>query len=203
MYMTSSELKRCADLAKEKGSSSWFAVRPLEEHGFYLHKGDALSLRYGWKLSNTPQTCNCGARFTVDHAMMGGFPTIRHNGIRDITASQLTEVCHNVATETPLLVRFSVHVQPILTTILASTSRFLECCTGCILRCTGFLSQRIQQSFHIDLICLHEQAKKCEYGQRVRDVELFAPLVFSTNGGMGKEATTYKRLDRNNTQWYG
>ena len=33
---------------------------------------------------------------------MGGFPTIRHNEIRDITASLLTEVCNNVATE-PLL----------------------------------------------------------------------------------------------------
>ena len=43
----------------------------------------------------------------------------------------------------------------------------------------------------------HEQAKKREYGQRVRDVEhgLFTPLVLSSNGGMGKEATTfYKRL---------
>ena len=32
----------------------------------------------------------------------GGFPTICHNEIRDITASLLTEVCHNVATEPPL-----------------------------------------------------------------------------------------------------
>ena len=43
----------------------------------------------------------------------------------------------------------------------------------------------------------HEQAKKREYGQRVRDVEhgVFTPLVLSTTGGMGKEATTfYKRL---------
>ena len=30
---------------------------------------------------------------------MGGFPTIRHNEIRDLTASQLTEVCPNVAIE--------------------------------------------------------------------------------------------------------
>ena len=39
--------------------------------------------------------------------------------------------------------------------------------------------------------------KKREYGQRVRGVEhgVFTPLVLSTNGGMGKEATTfYKRL---------
>ena len=29
----------------------------------------------------------------------GGFPTIRHNEIHDLTASLLTNVCHNVATE--------------------------------------------------------------------------------------------------------
>ena len=41
------------------------------------------------------------------------------------------------------------------------------------------------------------QAKKREYGQRIRDVEhgFFTPLVFSTSGAMGREATTfYKRL---------
>ena len=38
---------------------------------------------------------------------------------------------------------------------------------------------------------------KIKYGQRVREVErgVFTPLVFSTNGEMGKEATTfYRRL---------
>ena len=32
----------------------------------------------------------CGMSFSVDHAMtcnLGGFPTIRHNEIRDLTAS--------------------------------------------------------------------------------------------------------------------
>ena len=41
------------------------------------------------------------------------------------------------------------------------------------------------------------QAKKREYGQRIRDVEhgFFTPLVFSTSGAMGREATIfYKRL---------
>ena len=32
----------------------------------------------------------------------GGFPTLRHNEIRDITADLLTEVCHDVAIE-PML----------------------------------------------------------------------------------------------------
>ena len=43
----------------------------------------------------------------------------------------------------------------------------------------------------------HEDIKKRAYGQRVREVEhgVFTPLVFSTTGGMGQEATTfYKRL---------
>ena len=41
----------------------------------------------------------------------------------------------------------------------------------------------------------HEMAKKCEYGQRVCEVErgAFTPLVLSTNGGMGKEAATFYR----------
>ena len=35
----------------------------------------------------------------------------------------------------------------------------------------------------------HEQAKKREYGQRIRDVEhgVFTPLVFSTSGAMGEK----------------
>jgi len=32
----------------------------------------------------------------------GGFPTLRHKEIRDLTASLLSEVCHNVATEPSL-----------------------------------------------------------------------------------------------------
>ena len=33
---------------------------------------------------------------------MGGFPTIRHDEITDITASLLTEICSNVAIKLPL-----------------------------------------------------------------------------------------------------
>ena len=42
-----------------------------------------------------------------------------------------------------------------------------------------------------------EKEKKRQYGQKVREVELgsFAPIVFSTTGGMGAEAQTfYRRL---------
>ena len=43
----------------------------------------------------------------------------------------------------------------------------------------------------------HEDAKKCEYGQRVREVEhgVFTSLVLTSIGGMGRETTGfYKRL---------
>ena len=42
---------------------------------------------------------------TVEHAFscpFGGFPSIRHNELRDITAALLSEVCSNVRTEPPL-----------------------------------------------------------------------------------------------------
>ena len=100
--------QRLMELVMEKGSSSWLTVLPLKEHGFHLHKGEfrnAISLRYGWSLSHTPQQCSCGTAFSVDHVMtchMGGIPNIRHNEIRDLTASLVTEVCHNVSIE-PLL----------------------------------------------------------------------------------------------------
>ena len=100
--------KRQITLAKEKGASSWLTVMPIEEHGFFLNKGefrDSLHLRYGWDITNTPQSCVCGSPFSIDHAMTckrGGFPILRHNEIRDITANLLSQVCHNVATEPPL-----------------------------------------------------------------------------------------------------
>ena len=202
------ELKRCTDLSKEKGSSAWLCVLPFEEHGFYLHKGefrDALCLRYGWKVKNTPHSCNCGAQFTVDHAMichMGGFPTIRHNEIRDITASLLTEVCNNVATEPAL--------QPLNGESMTARSANTDDGARVDIRARNrsqdaFFDVRVfypnassnRSTNATSVYRRHEQAKKREYGQRIREVErgVFTPLVLSTNGGMGREASTfYKRL---------
>ena len=44
-------------------------------------------------------------RFDVSHAVIcpkGGFPTIPHNEVRDLTAKLLTEVCHDVEIEPKL-----------------------------------------------------------------------------------------------------
>ena len=205
------QLKRCVDLAQEKGSSSWLSVLPFDEHGFYLHKGefrDALCLRYGWNLGSMPQTCNCGAQFSVDHAMvchMGGFPTIRHNELRDITATLLTEVCHNVTTEPTL--------QPLSGENFDARSTNTNDGARVDIRARGFWNASQDAFFDVRVFYpnassnrstttssayrRHEQAKKREYGQRIREVEhgVFTPLVFSSTGGMGREAATfYKRL---------
>ena len=79
--------------------------------GFSPHKSafrDALALRYGWQPLNVPTTCACGKGFTIDHMLScarGGFLSIRHNEISDVTATFLSEVCHDVCTEP--------HLQPL------------------------------------------------------------------------------------------
>ena len=106
--LLSIKLQRARELACLKGASSWLTVSPLDDHAFSLHKGDfrdAVCLCYGWSLPHLPTECICGALFTVDHAFTcphGGYPTLRHNEIRDITAQLMSEVCPNVATK-PIL----------------------------------------------------------------------------------------------------
>ncbi len=108
MHSLPDTLKKGVELAQEKGASTWLTALPLMEHGFSLHKRafqDALSLRYGWTPKDSPSRCFCGTKFSVEHALScpkGGFPTIRHNEIRDLTASLLSEVCKDVCTEPSL-----------------------------------------------------------------------------------------------------
>ena len=98
-------LQRSMELSQEKGASTWLTALPINDHGFALHKSafrDALSLRYNWPLQNQPSHCSCSQPFSIEHALTcktGGFPAVRHNEVRDITAALLSEVCHGVATE--------------------------------------------------------------------------------------------------------
>ena len=174
-------LRRAADLATEKGSSTWLTALPLAEHGFALHKGafhDALALRYGWAPSEMPSKCACGNNLSVEHALScakGGFPSIRHNEIRDLTATLLTEVCHDVCIEPGL--------QPISNEILTGattnthTHLFMSYYSHPV---TGSTSRRRSE-------CTHNGAE-VEHAS-------FTPLVISATGGLAKEATIfYKRL---------
>ena len=205
-------LQRALTVSAEKGASSWLSTLPIEEHGFALHKGafrDALCLRYGWHPAHLPSHCICGRQFTVEHALncpRGGFPSIRHNEIRDITADLLSEICHSVGTEPNL--------QPVTEEQL--THRTANSEDGARLdivaenfwgrdRQCAFFDVRVfnpfAQSYRNTSLsqCYrrNEMEKKRAYDERVREIEhgSFSPLVFSTSGGMGTTATVvYKRI---------
>ena len=216
-------LQRAMDLGSEKGASTWLTALPLQEQGFTLNKQefqDALCLRYGWQLRNSPSHCVCGAMFSTDHAMTcshGGLTITRHNDIRDITANWLSEVCRNVEREPPLLPLTGENIVPL------SANRHDDARAD--IRATGFWGRQQCAFFDVrvfhpnaqsyrhssipSLYRRHEQTKKREYGDRIREVEngSFTPLVFATTGGMGREATLfYKRLadqisKKNNTTY--
>ena len=207
-----STLQRSMELSQEKGASSWLSSLPIDDHGFALHKSafrDALSLRYGWSLQNPPSHCTCGYPFSIDHALTcktGGFPAIRHNEVRDITASLLSEVCHGVTIEP--------HLQPLTGEVMSHNTTVTEDGARLDVAMYGFWGGRFEKAF-VDVRVFnpcaqsnrrsplasvyrrHEQEKKRHYEERVRKVEraTFTPLVMSTTGGMGRAATTfYKRL---------
>ena len=123
----------------------------------------------------------------------------------DITATLLTEVCHNVTTEPTL--------QPLSGENFDARSTNTSDGARVDIRARGFWNASQDAFFDVRVFYpnapsnrstltssayrRHEQAKKREYGQRIREVEhgVFTPLVFSSTGGMGQEATTfYKRL---------
>ena len=206
------DLQRAMVLAQEKGASNWLTTLPVEEFGFCLHKGafrDALALRYGWPLHKSPTTCSCGSHFTVEHVLScskGGYPTIRHNEIRDFTANLLTEVCHNVAIEP--------HLQPLTGESFQGASSITQDGSRLDVAADGFWGSRFKRAFFDIRVfnpyapsnmrvslqsCYktHENSKKRAYDQRIREVEhgTLSPLVFSCTGGMGRMATaTFKRL---------
>ena len=98
----SDEKLKLNDIHQEKGASIWLSALPLKGEGYYLNKQefwDLVKLSYGWPLSLLPIQCICGAQCNVQHALSckkGGFITLRHNHIRDVTAELLSQVTRDV-----------------------------------------------------------------------------------------------------------
>ena len=103
--------------AQETGASNWLTSLPIRAKGFSLNKQefiDAVSLRYDLPVEGLPNTCVCGSSNNVNHTMIcktGGFVCIRHDEVRDLTASMLREICHDVKTEPELLSLEGEHFQ--------------------------------------------------------------------------------------------
>ena len=206
------KMQRAMTVASEKGASSWLLTMPIADHGFDLHKGafrDALCLRYGWRPHLLPSHCVCSQRLSIEHALScsrGGFPSIRHNEIRDLTADLMTEVCYGVGTEPGL--------QPVTKEQLTHKSANTEDGARLDIVAENFWGRDRQRAFFDVRVfnpfaqshcnsplaqCYRKQEleKKRVYEERVREVEhgTFSPLVFTTAGGLGPTATVvYKRL---------
>ena len=210
----SDEMLRNISLASEKGASVWLTCLPIEEFGFSLHRRaflDSLALRYGWSLSNIPLSCVCGNSFSVSHALScprGGFPSIRHNEIRDLTARLLTEVCRDVRIEPDL------QPIPVISPLIGGASANSSEGARLDVAVNGFWGGRYERTF-IDVRVLnphadsnktssisatyqkHENEKRRMYEQRVREVERasFVPVILSATGGMARQASVFfKRL---------
>ena len=141
-------------------------------------------------------------KFSIEHARLcpkGGFPSIRHNEIRDLTANLLTEVCNDVCIEPELL--------PIDGELFTGTSLYSQNGARLDFAANGFWGGRFERAFfdvrvfnphapsnrHPCCYRKHELEKKQHYEQRVREVEhaSFTPLVLSATGGMANEATVF------------
>ena len=181
---------------------------PLKEHDFSLHKAtfhDAMALRYGWSFSNLQSKCDCGSDFTVEHVLScakGGFPCIRHNEIRDLTANLLTEVCNEVCIEPSL--------QPTTPDQLSGATTNSQDGTRLDISANGVWVGRFEKTFfdvrvfspHASSsygnqtpVCYkkHEREKKRGYAERILEVEhsSFTPLVFLATGGMGRKPSCF------------
>ena len=158
---------------------------------------------------NAVVNCACGSPFSVQHVLScpkGGYPSIRHNEIRDLTANLLTETCHGVAIEPTL--------QSVSSEQLNGATTNSQVGARLVIVANGFWGDTFERAFFdvrvfnpfapsnrlpriSSVYCKHENLKKRHYEQRIREIEhsTFTPLIFSLTGGLGPAATIfYKRL---------
>jgi len=136
---------------------------------------------------------------------MGGFINMRHDSIRDILASQMREVLRDVQTEPPLVPLSGEGILP------ASANREIDARAD--IRARGFWTDQRNAFFDVRDFYPHapsylsrslsglcrtfELEKKIQYSDRILHVDhgSFTPLIFSSCGGMGKEAdSTLRKL---------
>eukprot|EP00117_Sycon_ciliatum_P033438 scpid91769/ scgid25728/ len=91
------------ETAAEKGVSSWLSAIPALNKSDFR---DAVCIHYGLSLDGESCVCVCGPAMTIGHALTcpaGGYPTARHNEIRDVLADTIGKVLPDVEVESVLL----------------------------------------------------------------------------------------------------
>ena len=168
---------------------------------------DGLRLRFNWTLPRIPTDCVCGNKFTVNHALSckcGGFVTLRHNILRNVTAKLMTEVTKDVRVE-PTLAKLTGEKLNNGAKV-GDEARLDISALGfwvpgqrvfCDVRVFDHNAQRYRNSDFKKCFIRNEDEKKKHYNTRVFEVEnaTFTPLVFAVNGGMARECKRfYQRL---------
>ena len=200
------------ELAREKGASSWLTTLPLSEYGFALHKGtfqDTMALHYGWTPKMPRVSVNVAKSFPLSMPSpvpRGVFCILRHNEIHDLTATLLTEVCHDVRVEPELqpltgesITNTTANIQDGARLDISANGVWGGCFEKTYLDVRVFnpLTPSSRNSSLSTCYNKHEREKKITYEQRVKKIEhaSFTLLILSSTGGMGREATTfYKRM---------
>ena len=202
------QMKRNLLLAQEKGAGSWLTALPIKALGFTLNKQefkDSIYMRYGWDIPNTPNFCHCKKKNDVDHALVckyGRYVIHRHDRVRDLEAEIMREVCLDVKIEPPLL---PISNQELNGNIAEKARLDVSGIGVWAPQERTFIDVRIfhpNAPSHVNkdipkLYATNEKEKKSAYNERIINVEKgsFTPVVMSTTGGMGKEATLFhKRL---------
>ena len=201
-------LKRALELNKQKGSGTWLTVLPLQDLGFCLNKRefrDALCLRYGWNVPGMPPFCGCGHRNSIDHTLIckkGGYVAMRHNNLRDLNSELMKEVCRDVVTEPQMITLDDEDIQgtkadkaaPDISSrgLWSTFERTFFDVRVLHPNCPSYVNKDMNKIYQA-----HENEKMKKYNERVLTVERgsFTPLVYTTFGGWGPQATRYhKRL---------
>ena len=197
-YLTEEQI-RLNNLNQEHGSSSWLTTLPLSEGRYDLTKQlfwDLIRIRYGWTLIKLPAYCECGEKFDLQHALSwkkGGFVSLRHNFVRDITSSLLSEVCKDVRGEPQLQPLTGESFAPSTTT--GNEVKFDVCArwfcqagkmTFFDVRVFNPNARRYAKQELSKTYQLNEKEKKHLCNERIMQVEhgTFTPLVMSATGGM-------------------
>ena len=202
--LVNEKLRRAVEFAGEKGAGVWLTSLPLLSTQTVLNKDEfrnGIRLRYDWEIPGTARFCACGKKNSIEHILnckLGGFVSMRHNNIRDLTASFLREVCRDVKIEPELLpidnpgntnqVPEKERADVSAVGVWSSMERtFLD------VRVTHPHSPSYAGLSSEQLYKKHEQEKKRKYNDRIMNVDrgTFTPLVFTTTGGMGPECTKF------------
>ena len=142
-------------------------------------------------------------KFDLTHALSckkGGFVSLRHNYIRNITASLLTEVCEDVQVE-PLLQQLTGESLK-NHTVRGNELRLYICARGFWEagqatffdirvfnpNATRYAKLELSKSYEIN-----EKEKKKYYNKRIMHIEHygFTPLVMPATGGMSRECRKF------------